>query len=225
VNDAWNGVLALWNIGLQINLCYVSVKPKIRMHPATFPWSSAQPEAPVAARANAMAEQDKITENRDVDLPVDEQPAILETPESKSIVFQETEMLSKLEEMSQIDEIPVGGVTNIEPDVIGAIAGHAAQTVPGVASLGTASLRRSISERLGSAERWSRGVEVELGRKEAIIDINLRLVYGYSVPSTVIAVRNQVADSLYRYAGLVAKEINIRVVGIDFPRKTPGRVE
>ncbi|MCE2465230.1 MAG: Asp23/Gls24 family envelope stress response protein [Dehalococcoidia bacterium] len=172
-----------------------------------------------------MAEQDKITENRDTDLPVDEQPTILETPESKSIVFQETEMLSKLEEMSQIDEIPVGGVTNIEPDVIGAIAGHAAQTVPGVASLGTASLRRSISERLGSAERWSRGVEVELGRKEAIIDINLRLVYGYSVPSTVIAVRNQVADSLYRYAGLVAKEINIRVVGIDFPRKMPGRVE
>ena len=172
-----------------------------------------------------MSEQDRITENLDTDLSAVNQPEILEAPESKAIVFQETEMLSNLEEVGRIDDIQVGGVTSIEPDVIGAIAGHAAQTVPGVASLGTASLRRSISERLGSAERWARGVEVELGRKEAIIDINLRLVYGYSVPSTVIAVRSVVSHSLLRYAGLAAKEINIRVVGIDFPRRAPGRVE
>ena len=172
-----------------------------------------------------MSEQDRITENLDTDLSAVNQPEILEAPESKAIVFQETEMLSNLEEVGRIEDIQVGGVTSIEPDVIGAIAGHAAQTVPGVASLGTASLRRSISERLGSAERWARGVEVELGRKEAIIDINLRLVYGYSVPSTVIAVRSVVSHSLLRYAGLEAKEINIRVVGIDFPRRAPGRVE
>jgi uncharacterized alkaline shock family protein YloU len=159
------------------------------------------------------------------DLFAVDQPAMTEAPGPKEIVVRETEMVSNLEEMSQMEEIPVGGVTNIDPDVIGAIAGHAAQAIPGVASLGTASLRRSLSERLGGSERWARGVEVELGRKEAIIDINLRLVYGYSVPSTVIAVRNEVADSLFRFAGLVAKEINIRVVGIDFPHRTPGRVE
>ena len=130
-----------------------------------------------------------------------------------------------MEEIRQLEEIPVGGTTNIEAEVIGAIAGVAAQSVEGVASLGTTSLRRTIRERVGGAERRSRGVEVEVGRREVIVDINLRVVYGYSIPATVIKVREIVADRLIRFCGLVAKEINIRVVAIEFPARMPGRVQ
>ncbi len=141
------------------------------------------------------------------------------------LTIRELEMMRKMDEIDRLEEIPVGGITSIEPEVIGAIAGVAAQSVAGVASLGNASLRRTIRERFGHAERRARGVDVEAGRREAILDINVRVVYGYSIPQTVISVRQVVADRLLNLCGLVAKEINVRVTSIEFPPRMPGRVQ
>jgi uncharacterized alkaline shock family protein YloU len=134
-------------------------------------------------------------------------------------------MMRKLEDIERLEGIPVGGTTNIEAEVIGAIAGVAAQSVQGVSSLGATSLRSAIRERLGGAERRGRGVQVEAGRREVILDINVRVVYGYSIPRVVVEVRRTVADGLLRLCGLVSKEINVRITSIEFPDRMPGRVE
>jgi hypothetical protein len=42
--------------------------------------------------------------------------------------------------------IEVGGETNINDEIIGAIAGIACREIEGVSSLGTSSIRRSISD-------------------------------------------------------------------------------
>ena len=78
---------------------------------------------------------------------------------------------------------------------------------------------------MGGAERRARGVEVEMGRREVIVDIGLKVIYGYSIPMTVIKVRQIVADRLLRLCGLVIKEINIRVTCLEFPTRMPGRVQ
>ena len=57
------------------------------------------------------------------------------------------------------------------------------------------------------------------------MDINLSVIYGYSIPTIVVGVRQNVADRLLNLCGLVSKEINIRVSGIDFPARMPGRVQ
>lgn len=137
----------------------------------------------------------------------------------------ELEMIPKMEDIGRLEEIIVGGTTNIDPEVIGSIAGIAVQSVEGVSSLGTPSLRRTIRERLGTAERQARGIEVEVGRREVVLDINIRIVYGYNIPRTVISVRQIVADHLLNLCGLIAKEINVKVIGIEFPDKMPGRVQ
>ena len=152
-------------------------------------------------------------------------PVVMQERVMGGLTVRDLEMMPKLKDIAAMKEIPVGGTTNIEAEVIGAIAGVAAQAVQGVSSLGSTSLRRTLRERLGSAERKARGVEVEVGAREAILDINLRVIYGCSIPSMVVEVRTNVADRLLRLAGLVAKEINIRVVGIDFPARMPGRVQ
>ena len=144
---------------------------------------------------------------------------------TEGITVIELEMMPKMEDMGRLEEIIVGGTTNIDPEVIGSIAGIAVQSVEGVSSLGTPSLRRTIRERLGSAERTARGIEVEVGRREVVLDINIRVVFGYNIPRTVIAVRQTVAEHLLNLCGLIAKEINIKVIGIEFPDKTPGRVQ
>jgi len=139
--------------------------------------------------------------------------------------IKEEEMKEKLEEIARIEEIIVGGETTIEDEVLAAIAGVAAKEVEGVSSLGTSSIRRILAERLGGAQQRARGVEVESGRKEAIVDLTLNIIYGFSIPTIVIGVRKKVAARLLEIAGLIAKEINVSVVGIEFPERMPGRLE
>ena len=139
--------------------------------------------------------------------------------------IKEQEMVSRLAEIEKLEEIQVGGATEINDEVIGSIAGVATREIEGVSSLGTSSIRRSLAERVGGAEQKARGVAVEAGRREAILDIDLRVVYGYSIPETVVKVRHNVARRVLELCGLVAKEININVIGIEFPDRMPGRVE
>ena len=122
-------------------------------------------------------------------------------------------------------EIEVGGRTEIDDEVIAAIAGMAAREVDGVVSLGTSSIRNDITERMSGRGRRARGVGVEAGRVEAILDIDLKVAYGFSIPETVINVRKSVAQRMLELCGLITKEINVNVVGIEFSQKAPGRVE
>ena len=81
--------------------------------------------------------------------------------------IHEQEMVARLQEVSQIEELEVGGETSIEDEVIGAIAGIAAKEVDGVSSLGKQSMRRAIAEKVGGAEKRARGVGVEAGAERS----------------------------------------------------------
>ncbi len=139
--------------------------------------------------------------------------------------IKEQEMGTKLMAMANLEEIEVGGDTSIDDDVVASIAATAAEEVEGVSSLGTRSLSRLISERVGGAKGRTRGVGVEAGSREAILDVELTVIYGFSIPEIVIKVRHLVAQRVLEMVGLITKEININVVGIVFPNKMPGRVD
>ena len=127
-----------------------------------------------------------------------------------------------------VPQVEIAGQTTIDDQVIGAIANTAAREVEGVTSLGTSSVRRLLAERLGGAERRARGVGVVSGRREAIVDIELNVYYGYSIPDIVNQVRENVSARISDLCGLTTKEINITVIGIEFAysHSSPfGRVE
>lgn len=117
-------------------------------------------------------------------------------------------------------EQEIAGETIIEDDVVASIAGLAAREVEGVAGLGKSSVRRALTERLaGTGEKARLGVGVEVGKKEAIVDLSLVIVYGFNIPKIVTEVRKKVASRLMEIAGLVAKEINVDIASIEFPEK------
>jgi len=145
-------------------------------------------------------------------------------PEVPAEKLKEEEMRAKIEAIEEAEEFLVAGETEIEEEVIAAICGVAAGEVDGVSRLGTSSVRRTVAEVFG-AEKRARGVEVEAGKKEAIIDLTLVVIYGFSIPEIVIQVRKNVAKRLMEMVGLIAKEINIQVVDIEFPERMPGKVE
>ena len=112
------------------------------------------------------------------------------------------------------------GDTVIGDDVVASIAGLAAQEVEGVGSLGRSAVRRALTGAFADATEKARsGVAVEVGKRECIVDLQLNVLYGYSIPSIINEARKKVAARLLEFTGLIAKEINIRVVGIDIPSK------
>ncbi len=119
----------------------------------------------------------------------------------------------------------IDGTTHISDDAIASIAGIATNEVQGVAEVGLSSLRKRIAEKIRGAERSTRGIEVSTGDKEVVLDITVKLVYGYSIPTTIVGIRNNVADKLLRYCNLVSKEINVRVAALDFSNYPESRVE
>ena len=143
----------------------------------------------------------------------------------KKLQIKDVEMSARLEEIEKQKEYVVGGVTRIDDEVIAQISGVAAGEVEGVASLGTSSIRRTLAEAVGAAKGRARGVGVEAGKKEAILDITINVIYGFSIPNVIIEVRKNVAARLLEIVGLIAKEINVSVAGIEFPDRMPGKVE
>ena len=139
--------------------------------------------------------------------------------------FHEDEMGDKIKELYEGGEYMVAGQTDIEDEVVGAIAATAAREVEGVADIGTSSIRRTLKETFGGAEKRARGTVVETGRREAIVELTIKVVYGYNIPQIVIDVRKRVGARLLEIAGLIAKEVDVHVVGIEFPDRLPGRVE
>ena len=118
------------------------------------------------------------------------------------------------------EEITVAGESTIEDDVVASIAGMAAREVEGVANLGKSAVRRMVTGAVtGAGGKARHGVAVEVGKKEAIVDLELIIIYGYNIPKVIAEVRNKIATRLLDITGLVAKEINIRVVNIEFPEK------
>jgi uncharacterized alkaline shock family protein YloU len=94
--------------------------------------------------------------------------------------------------------------------------------VEGVGSLGRSTVRRALSGAFAdAAEKARAGVAVEVGKRECIVDLQLNVLYGYSIPSIINEARKKVAARLLEFTGLIAKEINIRIVGIDIPSKKP----
>ena len=118
------------------------------------------------------------------------------------------------------------GETIIGDEVVASIAGIAAKEIKGVAGLGKSSVRRALTERLGGAEDKARmGVKVEVGKTECIVDLQLIALYGVSIPKIINEVRKQVALRLMEYVGLIAKEINVRVVSIAIQEEKSSKVE
>jgi len=120
------------------------------------------------------------------------------------------------------EEFTVAGESTIEDDVVASIAGIAAKEVEGVANLGKSQVRRLVVGVVtGAGGKARQGVSVEVGHKEAIVDLQLEIIYGFNIPTVAAEVRKKVAARLLEITGLIAKEINVRVVSIEFPEKKP----
>lgn len=116
------------------------------------------------------------------------------------------------------------GKTTIADSVVAKIAGLAAREVEGVYQLvsGTilgqavVGLARAVTRR----ENRDNGIQVEVGEREAAVDVRLCAEYGVNLPAVAAAVRNNVVHRVESMTGLVVKEVNVFIVDLYFPEET-----
>jgi uncharacterized alkaline shock family protein YloU len=113
------------------------------------------------------------------------------------------------------------GTTTINDTVVTKVAAIAARETSGVYDLGGGAARAlgSVSERVGvtMSDERSRGVSVEVGEREAAVDLTIMVEYGESIPQVAEAVRGNVIKRIEGITGLSVAEVNIVVNDLHFP--------
>jgi uncharacterized alkaline shock family protein YloU len=112
------------------------------------------------------------------------------------------------------------GRTQIADAVVSKIAGLATREVPGVHALGGGAARAygAVRERIpGASSNVSQGVRVEVGEKQAAVDLDIVVEYGTAVPDLARAIRRNVTGALESMTGLEVVEVNIAVDDVHIP--------
>lgn len=117
--------------------------------------------------------------------------------------------------------VDVGSV-KITDDVVAIIASMAATEVTGVAGM-SGGIAGGFTEILGR-KNLSKGVKVEVGEKEAAIDLFIIVNYGARIPDIAWEIQEKVQKAVETMTGLKVVEVNIHVQGVYIekePKKEP----
>lgn len=109
------------------------------------------------------------------------------------------------------------GDIKISEEVVAIIASIAAMEVEGVAGM-SGGIAGGIAEILGR-KNLSKGVKVEVGEKEAAIDVYVIIEYGSRIPEVSWNVQEKVKQQVETMTGLNVIEVNIHIQGINFEKE------
>ncbi|MFD6552436.1 Asp23/Gls24 family envelope stress response protein [Streptomyces sp. NPDC058398] len=102
-------------------------------------------------------------------------------------------------------------------------AGMAAREIPGIHCLGAGMARAfgAVRERVpgsgGAGAAATRGVKVEVGERQAAVDLDVVVEYDVSIVDVAGDVRTNVISAVERMTGLEVVEVNIVVDDVHLP--------
>ncbi|MFF5565119.1 Asp23/Gls24 family envelope stress response protein [Streptomyces sp. NPDC012623] len=113
----------------------------------------------------------------------------------------------------------VKGTTTIADSVVASIAGVATREASGVYAMGGGISRTlgAARDKMSGSEDVTRGVRVEVGEKQAAVDVGVVVEYGYPIPRTTDDIRSSVSDAVESMTGLEVVEVNIGVLDVHVP--------
>ncbi|WP_327232654.1 Asp23/Gls24 family envelope stress response protein [Streptomyces sp. NBC_01317] len=113
----------------------------------------------------------------------------------------------------------VKGNTVIADSVVSTIAGIAARDTGGVYAMGGGMSRTigAVRDRVAGNDDPTRGVKVEVGEKQAAIDLEIVVEYGTPISQAAGDIRSHVSDAVQGMTGLEVVEANISVLDVHIP--------
>src|SRR3954453_12959461 len=116
---------------------------------------------------------------------------------------------------SNTELVAAQGKTSIADGVVRKIAGIATREVNGVHNLGSGGTRAfgALRERIpgSGGPNISQGVSVEVGERQAAIDLDIVIEYGVAIVDLAQAIRRNVITAVERMTGLEVTEVNIAI--------------
>lgn len=110
------------------------------------------------------------------------------------------------------------GDVRISEDVVATIAGIAATEVEGVAGM-SGGITGGIADILGM-KNLAKGVKVEVGDKQAAIDLYIIVEYGTKIKELGEKIQDNVKRSIETMTGLEVVEVNVNIQGVNITKKT-----
>ena len=120
------------------------------------------------------------------------------------------------------DRLATGeGQITVAENVVQKTAGKACREVDGVHAMGTGGTRAfgAVRERIpgSTGPNVAQGVGVEVGEKEAAIDLDIVVDYGVAIAELGRSIQRNVKQSVERMTGLRVVEVNIAVDDVYLP--------
>ena len=114
-----------------------------------------------------------------------------------------------------LDEISVEGndTIKISNEAVATYAGIAISEISGVYEM-AGSFAGGITEALSGKKNHTKGIKVDVGDKNAKIDVNIIVEYGARIPDVAFEIQTRVKKSVENMTGLKVLEVNVHVQGV-----------
>ncbi len=143
------------------------------------------------------------------------QTASDQTASSQSGGYPQRRPAGSMQQPRRSELVTPRGKTSIAESVVEKIAGVSASEISGVHAMGKGRARAlgAIRDKLPvvSGPSPAQGVSVEVGERQAAVDLDLVVDYGVSIVSVAQAVRENVIQNIERMTGLEVTEVNVAV--------------
>ena len=123
-------------------------------------------------------------------------------------------------EVVRRDPVEGRGRTAIADTVVAKIAGIATREIVGVHALGGAGERMvgKVRDALpGTTADVTQGIDVEVGEKQAAVDVQIIAEYGVAIHQLAAAIRRNVVGAIEGMTGLEVTEVNVTVHDVHLP--------
>lgn len=112
--------------------------------------------------------------------------------------------------VSSIVSEAVKEVSGAEPEIPGRSASIPGDNSPTVGE---------FFGRITGSSRGTRGISVEVGEREAAVDVTVTVPYGKSIPEVTRSMRDTIVRRVENMTGLRVTEVNITVKDVSFPQE------
>lgn len=113
-------------------------------------------------------------------------------------------------ELANNSELINNSKLTFNEDVIAKIAGMAIRDIDGILSL-NGNVFDNIADRIRSKEDITKGINVDVGEKQAALDVEIILEYGKNAHDVFENVLNSVSSAVEQMTGLKVVETNVYV--------------
>lgn len=121
----------------------------------------------------------------------------------------------KKDELGKVDELSSEGndTVKISDEAVATYAGIAVADIQGVYSM-AGGFADGISSVFTKKKDYAKGIKVDVGEKDAKIDVNIIVNYGARIPDVAFEIQNSVKKIVEDMTGLKVLEVNVNVAGV-----------